>query len=148
MSSSLKKITPSSNLGDSKQNSTLAMMREKAAAEKNIGRVPPPPQQTKNLIRNTSSASTMPSSTVSQLPTSSYQYASKPHSTALASIIDLTNKPTASPRKVTEKPLSPIQTYVMSDREESDSESESDDEDERQRPKKSVSDISHSSTLK
>lgn len=45
----------------------------------------------------------------------------------------------SSPKKVQEKQLSPMQTYEMSDREESDSDSESDEEDERQRPKKAVS---------
>jgi hypothetical protein len=65
---------------------------------------------------------------------------------ALKSILDPANKPIVaepikmpSPKKKDEKPLSPMQTYEMSDREEeSDSESESDD-DGNQRPKKVVS---------
>jgi hypothetical protein len=67
---------------------------------------------------------------------------SKPQLTALSYILDPTNKQTSSPKKVPEKQLSPMQTYVMSDREDSDSDSESDEEYEPQRPKKSVSTIS------
>ena len=51
------------------------------------------------------------------------------------------SKPTLSQPTNTKKPspnLSPMQTYDMSDREESDSESDSDDEYERQRPKKTI----------
>ena len=66
---------------------------------------------------------------------------------ALKSILDPANtspaknpaakKPAAKP-KVEEKPLSPMQTYDMSDREEESDESDSDDEYETQRPKKKV----------
>ena len=63
---------------------------------------------------------------------------------ALKSILDPANtspakKPAAvSKPKVEEKPLSPMQTYDMSDREEESDESDSDDEYESQRPKKKV----------
>jgi len=63
---------------------------------------------------------------------------------ALKSILDPANtspakKPAAvSKPKVEEKPLSPMQTYDMSDREEESDESDSDDEYETQRPKKKV----------
>jgi hypothetical protein len=62
---------------------------------------------------------------------------------ALKSILDpantspANNKPAAKP-KVEEKPLSPMQTYDMSDREEESDESDSDDEYETQRPKKKI----------
>lgn len=75
-------------------------------------------------------------------------------SMALKSILDPANKPTVaeltkqpSPKKQEEKPLSPMQTYEMSDREEeSDSESES-DEDDNQRPKKVIPDWAQKTNL-
>ena len=61
---------------------------------------------------------------------------------ALKSILDPANtspakKPAAKPKAV-QKPLSPMQTYDMSDREDESDESDSDDEYETQRPKKKI----------
>jgi hypothetical protein len=142
MPSSMKKMAP---IKENKQNTVVAKMREKVAAEKNSERADPAlptrPSQTVESIRSMSSSSTIATTLVPQIPTASSQYASKPHPSALTSIIDPANKPTASPKKIVpEKQSSPIQTYVMSDREESDSEDESDEEeDDRHKPKKSVS---------
>ena len=67
--------------------------------------------------------------------------------TALKSIFDPANKATqssslavaaAAKPKVEEKPLSPMQTYDMSDRDEESDESDSDDEYETQKPKKKI----------
>mmetsp|Transcript_37029 Transcript_37029/g.66647 ORF Transcript_37029/g.66647 Transcript_37029/m.66647 type:complete len:622 (+) Transcript_37029:243-2108(+) len=141
VSSTLKKMASSSTLGESKPNNILAKMREKAAAEKNTENVVPPPTKPTST---TSSSSTV--NRVSQVTTS--KPASK--STALKSILDPANKPVVSApakpevakpeaAKPEEKPLSPMQTYEMSDREEeSDSESESDDEYEKPGPKKNI----------
>lgn len=141
--SSMKKMAP---MSVSKPNTVVAKMREKVAAEKNSERADPAlptrPSQPVETIRSMSSSSTKATTLVPQIPTaSSSQYASKPHPSALTSINDPANKPMSSPKRVLpEKQLSPIQTYVMSDREESDSEDESDEEeDDRHKPKKSVS---------
>lgn len=132
----------SSALGESKSNSILTKMREKAAAEKNENLLNAPPTKSAGNLEHTSS---MTSVNRVQLQTSS-QPATAQGSMALKSILDPANKPIViepikmpSPKKKGEKPLSPMQTYEMSDREEeSDSESESDD-DGNQRPKKVVS---------
>ena len=127
----MKKLAPNSISSESKQNRpVLAKISETImAAEKNssehVG--PAAPHQT------------IPSQTVESVQSHA---PSKPHPTALSNILDPTNKQTTSPKKVPEKQLSPFQSYVMSDREDSDSDSESDEEDEPQRPKKSVSTIS------
>ena len=154
-SSTLKKMASSSTLGENNKPSRVAKMREKAAAEKNtegVTTVAPlaPATATKSA---TSSKAIAPLSSntnntmkrVSQVTSSQPTMKPSP-STALKSIHDPANKPTLSqpakkpsPKKVEIKPLSPMQTYVMSDREEeSDSESDSDDEYERQRPKKTI----------
>lgn len=153
-SSTLKKMASSSTLGENKP-SRVAKMREKAAAEKNTEGVttvaPVAPATATKSAPSSMPIAPLPSNTnntmkrVSQVTSS--QPAMKPSpSTALKSIHDPANKPTfsqptkkPSPKKVEMKPLSPMQTYVMSDREEeSDSESDSDDEYERQRPKKTI----------
>ena len=139
--STLKKMPSSSALGESKSNSILSKMREKAAAEKNETLLNAPPSKSASTLEHTSSTSV----NRVQLQTSS-QPATAQGSMALKSILDPANKPIVaepikmpSPKKKDEKPLSPMQTYEMSDREEeSDSESESDD-DGNQRPKKVVS---------
>jgi len=132
---SLKKMASASKVGENKPNSILAKMREKAAAEKN----------TENAVSAPPTKSSINAKSVSQVVPSS-QPAMKSSPRALKSILDPANRLPAvsepikseSPKPV-EKPLSPMQTYEMSDREESsDSESESDEEDERQRPKKSI----------
>lgn len=128
----------SSALGESKSNSILTKMREKAVAEKLNA---PPPKSAGN-VEHTSSTTSV---NRVQLQSSS-QPSTAQGSMALKSILDPANKPIVaepvkipSPKKKDEKPLSPMQTYEMSDREEeSDSESESDD-DGNQRPKKVVS---------
>ena len=138
--STLKKMPSSSALGESKS-SILTKMREKAAAEKNENVLNAPPSKSAGTMEHTSSTSV----NRVQLQTSS-QPATAQGSMALKSILDPANKPIVaepikmpSPKKNDEKPLSPMQTYEMSDREEeSDSESESDD-DGNQRPKKVVS---------
>ena len=152
VSSTLKKMGSSSTLGESsKSNAILAKMREKAAAEKgtnsaSVAAAPPatkPKEAVKQHSSNTSSSSTM--------KRGSQVIMSQPgalKSTALKSILDPANKPSpvveeaAKPESPMpeENPLSPMQTYEMSDREaESDSESESDDDGYVQRPKKAVS---------
>jgi len=143
--STLKKTTSSSALGESKSNSILTKMREKAAAEKNENLLNAPPTKSAGYVEHTSSTTSV---NRVQLQTSS-QPATAQGSMALKSILDPANKPIVaelikmpSPKKKDEKPLSPMQTYEMSDREEeSDSESESDD-DGNQRPKKVVSNTS------
>lgn len=148
VSASLKKMASSSTLGESKPNSILMKMREKAASEKNIEHAlaAPPTKPTGHVkhISCTSLSSTNTENQVSQIQTSSRPTPVQ-LPTALKSILDPANKPTVSeptkpsPKKQEEKPLSPMQTYEMSDREEdSDSDSESDG-DENQRPKKAVS---------
>ena len=150
-SSTLKKMASNSALGENKTNSILAKMREKAAAEKNsVGSAAavPPMKSTQPHKPLASSSSTVSSASngvkkISQVKSAYPPMKPSPSSTALKSIHDPANKPTGSkkpsPKKVQIKPLSPMQTYEMSDREEeSDSESDSDDEYERQRPKKSV----------
>jgi hypothetical protein len=141
-------MASSSTLGESKPNSILMKMREKAASEKNIEHAlaAPPTKPTGPVehISCTSLSSTNTENQVSQIKTSSRPTTAQ-WPTALKSILDPANKPTVpepskpSPKKQEEKPLSPMQTYEMSDREEdSDSDSESDG-DENQRPKKAVS---------
>ena len=77
----------------------------------------------------------------------------KTNAKALKSLNDPANKPKPAVAKtnkkpVPEKPLSPKQTYEMSDREEeSESESDSDGEYERQRPKKTVPQWAQKSNL-
>ena len=144
-------------MGESKPNSILAKMREKAAAEKNTENTVTAPSTKQagvkqaRILNHSSSMASLSNNTDQHSKAVPSKSAFK--STALKSIIDPANKPTVSkpikpgvaksaevePR---EKPLPPLQTYEMSDREEeSDSESESDEEDyERQRPKKTVSD--------
>jgi hypothetical protein len=141
-------MASSSTLGESKPNSILMKMREKAASEKNIecalAAAPTKPTGTIEHISDKSLLSTNIENQVSQIQSSSRPTTAQ-WPTALKSILDPANKPTVSeptkpsPKKLEEKPLSPMQTYEMSDREEdSDSESESDG-DENQRPKKAVS---------
>lgn len=137
-------MASSSTLGESKPNSILMKMREKAASEKNVEHAlaAPPTKPTGPVehISCTSLSSTNTENQVSQTRPTTAQWP-----TALKSILDPANKPTLSepskpsPKKQEEKQLSPMQTYEMSDREEdSDSDSESDG-DENQRPKKAVS---------
>ena len=152
-SSTLKKMASCSTLGENKP-SRVAKMREKAAAEKNtesVTTVAPVAPATKSAttskpIAPLSSNTNNTMKRVSQVASSQPAMKLSP-STALKSIHDPANKPNnlsqptkkPSPKKVEIKPLSPMQTYVMSDREEeSDSESDSDDEYERQRPKKTI----------
>jgi hypothetical protein len=152
VSSTLKKMASSSTLGESKPNSTLIKMREKAAAEKNIENAQTaPPTKPRGTVEHNSSATSSSTNTVNRVPSTQTlpQPSTAQWPTALKSILDPANKPIVSeptkpsPKKREEKPLSPMQTYEMSDREEdSDSGSES-DEDENQRPKKSVSEISN-----
>jgi len=164
-SAALKKMASSSTLGQSKSNDILAKMREKAAAEKKGDPVaikletqkkPPtvaiggPLRHDSSMVAKqgsmASSASTKkvtkfvplkPVAAVKPSPTSSH------HKSALRlkalQNSQSANKPPAAVKPV-EKPLSPKQTYEMSDREEeeSDSESDSDSEYERQRPKKTI----------
>lgn len=91
-----------------------------------------------------SSASNNMSSSISKFQHSTSAPSSQMKSKALKSILDPANaspikKPAAvSKPKVEEKPLSPMQTYDMSDREEESDESDSDDEYETQRPKKKI----------
>ncbi len=144
--STLKKMASNSALGESnKPNSILAKMREKAAAggkSSENASVPAPPK--KPTAAPTASATAV--QRVSQVTTSAPPLAKKPSpAKALKTIHDPANKPAApepkkpSPKKPVEKPLSPMQTYDMSDRdEESDSESDSDEEYDRQKPRKSV----------
>lgn len=143
-SSTLKKMASSSALGECKSNSILAKMREKAGAEKNTENVVPNTKPRGAAVKPHQTGMTKASPMVkgvSQVTT--VHSGLKP--TALKSILDPANKPSPVPEIVKpvampeEKPLSPMQTYEMSDREEdSDSESDSDEEDERQRPKKAV----------
>ena len=151
VSSTLKKMASTSTLGESKPNSILLKMREKAAAEKNVENAmiaPAKPPGTARHIGSTNPSSISTENKLSQVQTSSRPTTAQ-ISTALKSILDPANKPTISepikqsPKKQEEKPLSPMQTYEMSDREEdSDSESESDG-DENQRPKKTVCEYSN-----
>lgn len=147
----LGKKPSSSALGESKSSSLVAKMREKATAEKITESANAAATAVAAPVSNAAaiakpSNSMVPSSPaavkrVSQMTTAP-QASIKPSSTALKSILDPANKPATkpSPKKVEEKPLSPMQTYDMSDRDdESDSESESDEEYESQRPKKKVS---------
>jgi hypothetical protein len=138
-------MTPNSAFSEGKKNPITNMMREKMAAQKTSERAdfapPTIPPQTVDSNRSMNTSSTIDTTLLTQIPPSS-QYSSKTHPTALSNMMDPGNKPTSSPKKVPEKQLSPMQTYEMSDREESDSDSESDEEDERQRPKKAVSTIS------
>ncbi|KAL7543568.1 hypothetical protein ACHAXR_012893 [Thalassiosira sp. AJA248-18] len=153
VSSTLKKMASSSTLGESKPNSILAKMREKAAAEKNTeNTVKTLPTKPSPAIKHAKMVPSSPTvKRVSKVVTS--QPALK--STALKSILDPANKPSPVPEiakpeatKPQEKPLSPMQTYEMSDREEdSDSESDSDEEYERQRPKKAVPEWAQKSNL-
>ena len=156
-SSSLKKMASSSTLGENKPSSIMAKMREKAAAEKNSETSSTKaPQQP--VMKSTLASKSIVSSANSIKPSqvkASQKHAMKPSpSTALKSIHDPANKPPmsqvkkASPKKVV-KPLSPMQTYEMSDREEeeSDSDSDSDEEYERQRPKKQVPEWAQKSNL-
>lgn len=141
--SSLKKMAPSSSSSEIKQNPIQAVLREKMAAQKTSERIDPTPpilpSQTVAQIQSITSSSTVETTLQTHVPTTS-QYAPKPHPTALINKVDPSNKPVSSPKKTPlEKQLSPMQTYEMSDREESDSDCESDEEDEQQRPKKSVS---------
>lgn len=126
----MKKLAPNSISSESKQNRpVLAKISETImAAEKNSS----------EHVGPAAPHHTIPSQTVESVQSHA---PSKPHPTALSNILDPTNKQTTSPKKVPEKQLSPFQSYVMSDREDSDSDSESDEEDEPQRPKKSVSTI-------
>lgn len=160
----LTKMASCSNLGESKPNSILAKMREKAAAEKNTDHAvnnPPTKQigvKQAVVVKHSSSMSSL--SSTSQH--SKAMMTSKPafKSTALKSILDPANKPSMSKStkldvgksvvvESKEKSLPPLQTYEMSDREEeSDSESESDEEDyERQRPKKTIPVWAHKTNL-
>mmetsp|Transcript_27839 Transcript_27839/g.47326 ORF Transcript_27839/g.47326 Transcript_27839/m.47326 type:complete len:631 (-) Transcript_27839:237-2129(-) len=144
VSSTLKKMASnSSNLVESKSTSILAKMREKAAAEKLNENVVAPPAKP---IVGVKPSSIMSPSVGSAKRVSQVMSMSKPalKPTALKSILDPANKPAVLDPikpvvKPEEKPLSPMQTYEMSDREEeSESESESDEEYERQRPKKAI----------
>lgn len=150
-SSSLKKMASSSTLGENKPSSIMAKMREKAAAEKNseTSSSKAPPQQA--VMKSSTLASKSIVSSSNSIKPSQVKAS---QTTALKSIHDPANKPSmsqvkkASPKKVV-KPLSPMQTYEMSDREEeeSDSDSDSDEEYERQRPKKQVPEWAQKSNL-
>ena len=143
---------PSTSTIKSKTNPILAKMREKAAAEKAAAPSAQSAQTTKPLTAPTSSTSVSsfkppapqlkPTSPPRKEPTAntlrkdSPQIKSVASKTALKHIIDPANKIASPKKKVEEKSLSPMQTYEMSDREESDSEDESDEEDDK--PKKTV----------
>jgi len=154
VSSTLKKMASGSTLGESKSNDIRAKMREKAAADKNTENMVAPPTKPAGLLKQGSSSSISVTSSLSTVKQVSQMatYKPAPKSTALKSILDPSNRPAVSPstsEPVKEKPLSPIQTYEMSDREEesSESESDSDDEYERQRPKKSIPDWAQKANL-
>jgi len=153
VSSTLKKMASNSAQSETKTNSILAKMREKAVAEKGTeNTVFAPPSKatkaTKSTAMTSSSATNKHNAQhVTQAATTTFQPATKSSSMALKSILDPANKlqvvtkPPAklSLKKPEETPLSPMQTYEMSDREEeSDSDSESEEEYENQRPKKAV----------
>lgn len=150
VSSKLKALaTPLAGASESKASIALAEMRAKVAAEKGGAAAPSvstasateavaaTPAQSKlvsmNLVPSASritSAKTTTPQIKAVLKTTS--------SSALKSILDPANK--AVVQKPVEKPLSPMQTYEMSDREEeSDSESDDSDVENDQRPKKAVS---------
>lgn len=63
--------------------------------------------------------------------------------TALKNIIDPANKDVSPKKKVDEKPLSPMQTYEMSDRDEESDSDEDSDEDSDDKPKKTVRLVCH-----
>lgn len=126
--------------------STIAKIREKAAAEK--ARTSQATNQTvkpfKPPVISTNSTSSVSSFKSSNLKSSPAKPSpSKAHNSALKTnalkqMMDPANK--APMKKTEDKPLSPMQTYEMSDREEdSDSEDDSDDESSRDRPRKAVS---------
>eukprot|EP00584_Thalassiosira_punctigera_P012937 CAMPEP_0172554220 /NCGR_PEP_ID=MMETSP1067-20121228/53688_1 /TAXON_ID=265564 ORGANISM="Thalassiosira punctigera, Strain Tpunct2005C2" /NCGR_SAMPLE_ID=MMETSP1067 /ASSEMBLY_ACC=CAM_ASM_000444 /LENGTH=667 /DNA_ID=CAMNT_0013342547 /DNA_START=171 /DNA_END=2174 /DNA_ORIENTATION=+ len=166
VSLTLKKMASGSNLGESKPNSILAKMREKAAAEKHTeNAVAPSPKPTETTQYSSSSSSSVTSASSAAAKRGSQVMMMPkpvPKSTALKSILDPANKldpandpsmsePPTKPElvKTVEKPLSPMQTYEMSDREEesSDSESESDEEYEQKRPKKAIPDWAQKANL-
>ncbi|KAK1735736.1 inner centromere protein [Skeletonema marinoi] len=131
----------SSSILRAKMNEKVAMAEKSAAtsaatASSSIAK-PEPMPAVPSASSNTSSISKFQHST--SVPPS--QLKSKK---ALKSILDPANTSPAkkaaavSKPKVEEKPLSPMQTYDMSDREEESDESDSDDEYETQRPKKKV----------
>lgn len=148
VSSTLKKMATKPTPGGSKSNDILAKMRQKAAAEKgteNALVTAPAANPTKPAKYVGSTILSSPS--MKRVPqTATSQPGLK--STALKSLIDPANRPSPVREEETKpvltkpelKPLSPPQTYEMSDREEDsdESDSESDDEDDRQRPKKAV----------
>ncbi|KAL7552173.1 hypothetical protein ACHAWF_015397 [Thalassiosira exigua] len=136
VSSTLKKMASGSTLGESKSSSIVAEMREKAAAKNSAAASSSKTAGSAKKFGNASGPKRG-----SQAVTS--QPGLKP--TALKSILDPSNKPSPvrevtkpEAKKPEEKPLSPMQTYEMSEREDSDSESDSDDEYERQKPKKPI----------
>jgi len=135
----------SSSILRAKMNEKVAMAEKSAAtsaatatASSSVAK-PEPMPAVPSASSNTSSISKFQHST--SVPPS--QLKSKK---ALKSILDPANtspakKPAAVSKpkvEVEEKPLSPMQTYDMSDREEESDESDSDDEYESQRPKKKV----------
>ena len=135
-------------------------MREKVAAEKagtasavtSSQTFKPKPAFTSSTI-STASVSSFKSATshVSTASVSSFKSASsqvkktspsKPHQSPLKNkglkqVTDPGNKIPAT--KAEEKPLSPMQTYEMSDREESESSEDESDDESRDKPKKAVS---------
>lgn len=122
---------------ETKTNPLIAKMREKAAAEK----AGAPPNSTLTALPKPTVASADP---VSSFKPSTPQIKSSPpkprHSSlkskALKQMMDPANK---APLKKEEKPLSPMQTYEMSDREEESSSDEDSDVESVDKPKKAVS---------
>ena len=150
-----KSAIKASNPSESKTNpSIIAKMREKVAAEK-AGNAPaatssqtfkPKPAftstasvssfKTASSQVSTASASSFKSAS-SQVKASPSKHQSPLKNKGLKLMTDPGNKVRTT--KVEEKPLSPMQTYEMSDREESESSEDESDDESRDKPKKAVS---------
>lgn len=124
------------NSANKTQSSHYSELRKKMAAQKAAGIATSSTSHIPEVPKAPSAMKHTAPSPLSKKPS-----ANKPpgqqdmNPTVLQSLVDPANKP----QQQEQKPLSPMQTYEMSDREsESDSEEESDDESER-KPKKTVS---------
>ncbi|KAL3795322.1 hypothetical protein HJC23_009495 [Cyclotella cryptica] len=135
-------IATSAVSSETKPNPIIAKMREKAAAGKSSAQSAPSAPSSQTIKPTAIAAASVTSSSVSSFKQGSPQMKSTQHSavktTALKHIIDPANKILSPKRKIEEKPLSPMQTYEMSDRdEESDSEEDSEEEYD-DKPKKTI----------
>ena len=143
-------MASNSALGEGKPNSILSKMREKAAAGKNAehgataaaaSAKKPTVASAKPVVRHGSMAS--PSIPAKAKLTAQAKPQPGLKASALKNKNDPANRPSpiaeaAKPPAAKQKPLSPMQTYEMSDREaNSDSDSDSDEE-ENQRPRKTI----------